>query len=68
MRFAFACVATVAACLLLSGASVAPPYHLQKQAPDPFGVTCCCYVHGGGICCAEAAMCGGGFIPGCFCR
>lgn len=37
---------------------------LQKER---IAVTCCCRVSGGGMCCAEAAICTGTFVPGCFC-
>jgi hypothetical protein len=32
-----------------------------------WAVTCCCRVMGGGMCCGDAAICTGSFIPGCFC-
>ena len=48
------------------------PVRVCAAEPAPEGstptATCCCSTGRGGICCAEMAYCGGGFVMGCACQ
>ena len=41
---------------------------LAAVSEPPDAVLCCCEVSGGGICCANVIVCGGDYIPGCYCK
>lgn len=41
---------------------------IEPPTDPPDAVMCCCETSGGGLCCANVTICGGDYIPGCYCK